>query len=34
MTLVLTTTDPEVVSRLDVPVLELVNGQLGSARRA
>jgi ABC-type transporter Mla maintaining outer membrane lipid asymmetry ATPase subunit MlaF len=34
MTLVLTTTDPEVVRRLDVPVLELVNGQLGTARRA
>jgi ABC-type sulfate/molybdate transport systems ATPase subunit len=34
MTLVLTTTDPEVVRRLDVPVLELVQGRLGSARRA
>ena len=34
MTLVLTTTDPEVVSRLNVPVLELVNGQLGTVRRA
>ena len=34
MTLVLTTTDPEVVRRLDVPVLELVQGRLGRTRLA
>lgn len=34
MTLVLTTTDPEVVRRLDVPVLELVQGRLGRTRQA
>ncbi len=34
MTLVLTTTDPEVVRRLDVRVLELVQGRLGTVRRA
>jgi ABC-type multidrug transport system ATPase subunit len=34
MTLVLTTTDPEVVRRLDVRVLELANGRLGTVRRA
>jgi len=34
MTLVLTTTDPEVVRRLDVPVRELVQGRLGTTRQA
>lgn len=34
MTVVLTTTDPEVVRRLDVRVLELADGRLGSLRRA
>jgi ABC-type multidrug transport system ATPase subunit len=34
ITLVLTTTDPEVVRRLDVRVLELANGRLGTVRRA
>jgi len=34
MTVVLTTTDPEVVRRLDVRVLELASGRLGSMRRA
>ncbi|HEV8549281.1 MAG TPA: ATP-binding cassette domain-containing protein [Polyangiaceae bacterium] len=34
MTVVLTTTDPEVVERLDVRVLELSNGRLASTRRA
>ena len=33
ITLVLTTTDPEVVARLDVRVLELYHGRLGSMRR-
>ena len=34
MTVVLTTTDPEVVQRLDVRVLELTQGRLASLRRA